>query len=180
LVEDDSKIHQAVTLITAHHPIEMEEQTEEPDAKRSASGSRSSAEGTAGAVEAKPASGSEEVIPLAEETLEIGKRTVDRGTTRVRRYVVERPVERDVALHGQRVTIERRRPLKTSAPGRAFEERTVEARETEEVPVAEKTAKVVEEVAIRKEETEWTEKVRDNVRREEVEVTNKDGRPASA
>ena len=35
----------------------------------------------------------DEVIPLAEEQLEIGKRTVDRGTTRVRRYVVEKPVE---------------------------------------------------------------------------------------
>jgi uncharacterized protein (TIGR02271 family) len=188
LVEDDAKIHQAVTLVTAHHPIEMEEQTEELKAQSSPetgsgysphAGLAGSTAETGVAAEAKPSSAAEEVIPLAEENLEIGKRTVDRGTTRVRRYVVERPVERDVALRGQRVTIERRRPIETSVPGHAFEERTVEVRETEEVPVVEKTARVVEEVAIRKEETERTEKVRDTVRREEVEVTDNNGRQTS-
>jgi uncharacterized protein (TIGR02271 family) len=123
------------------------------------------------------ASSTEEVIPLAAENIEIGKRMVDRGATRVRRYVVEWPVEREVTLHGERVTIERRRPVET--PGHAFEERTVEVRETEEVPVIEKSARVVEEVAVRKEATERTETVRDKVRREEVEVTEKDGRPTS-
>jgi len=186
MVEDDAKIHQAVTLITAHHPIEMEEQTEELNAKSSPeTGSPhtglagSTAESSGVAAQAEPSSGTEEVIPLAEENLEIGKRTVDRGTTRVRRYVVERPVERDVTLHGQRVTIERRRPVETSVPGHAFEERTVEVRESEEVPVVEKTARVVEEVAIRKEETERTEKVHDTVRREEVEVIDNKGRQTS-
>ena len=52
----------------------------------------------------------------------------------------------------------------------------MEVRETEEVPVVEKTARVVEEVAVRKEETERTETVRDTARREEVEVTDKEGR----
>ena len=189
LVEDDAKIHQAVTLVTAHHPIEMEEQTEELNAESSpetgpgysphAGLAGSTAESSGVAAQAKPSSGTEEVIPLAEEDLQIGKRTVDRGTTRVRRYVVERPVERDVALHGQRVTIERRRPVETSVPGHAFEERTVEVRETEEVPVVEKTARVVEEVAIRKEETERTEKVHDTIRREEVEVTDTNSRQKS-
>ena len=101
---------------------------------------------------------------------------VDRGTTRIRRYVVETPIERDVTLHGERVTIERRQPGETTLPGHAFEERLVEVRETEEVPIIEKTARVVEEVAVRKEETERTETVRDTARREEVEVTDKDGR----
>jgi uncharacterized protein (TIGR02271 family) len=90
----------------------------------------------------------------------------------VQRYVVEKPVEQNVALHGERVTIERRHPVEdTAASGGAFEERTVEVRETEEVPVVGKTARVVEEVAIRKEATERTETVKDTVRREEVEVT---------
>ena len=93
--------------------------------------------------------------------------------TRVRRYVVETPVEREVTLHGERVTIEHRKPVDRSLPeGHAFEERTVEVHETEEVPVAQKSARVVEEVAIRKEETERTETVRDTVRREEVEVSS--------
>ena len=85
-------------------------------------------------------------------------------------------MEREVTLHGERVTIERRRPVDTAVAGSAFEERTVEVRETEEVPVIEKTARVVEEVVIRKEETERTETVRDTARREDVEVTGKDGK----
>jgi uncharacterized protein (TIGR02271 family) len=192
MVHDDSQIHQAVTILESHHPIEMEENTEEGAAASSSAGSAadvvsspspvagsahpgSPAAGTGDAMAAASATAKEEVIPLGEENIEIGKRTVDRGTTRVRRYVVETPVERDVTLHGERVTVERRRPVDPAVTGQTFEERTVEVQETEEVPVVEKTARVVEEVAIRKEETERTETVRDRVRREEVEVTGKDG-----
>jgi uncharacterized protein (TIGR02271 family) len=175
-VDDDSRIHQAVSILEAHHPIEIEENTEET---RAAPGAAVPTEGLKGggdaAADRSSASSTEEVIPLAEENIQIGKRTVDRGTTRVRRYVVERPVEREVTLHGERVTIERRRPLETSAPDRAFEERTVEVRETEEVPVVAKGASVVEEVVVRKEETERTQTVRDKIRREEVEVTDEEG-----
>lgn len=118
----------------------------------------------------------EQVIPLAEEHLEVGKRTIDRGTRRIRRYVVEQPVERDVTLRGERVTVERRRPLgATEAPGPgAFEERTVEVHETEEVPEVRKTARVEEEVAVRREQIERHETVRDTLRRDEVEVTPED------
>ena len=49
-------------------------------------------------------------MTLSEEQVTIGKRMVDRGTTRVRRYVVERPVDEQVTLRGERVTVERRRP----------------------------------------------------------------------
>jgi uncharacterized protein (TIGR02271 family) len=119
---------------------------------------------------------SEQVLPLSEERLEVGKRKVDGGTTRIRRYVVEKPVEETVALHGERVTVERRQPLETTAaPGTgAFEERVVEVRETSEEPVIAKTARVVEEVVVGREATERTETVKDTVRREEVEVA-KDG-----
>jgi len=61
-------------------------------------------------------------------------------------------------------------------PGGAFEERTVEVRETEEVPVVDRTTRVAEEVVVRKEETQRTETVRDTERREEVEITDQDGR----
>ena len=123
-VDDDSRIHEVVSVLEAHHPIEIEESTEETGA---ASGIAVPAEGVRGVGDAdrSSASSTEEVIPLAEENIEIGKRTVDRGATRVRRYLVEWPVEREVT-HGERVTIERRRPLETSAGGHAFEERTVE------------------------------------------------------
>jgi uncharacterized protein (TIGR02271 family) len=117
----------------------------------------------------------EEVIPLSEEQLEVGKRTVDRGTTRIRRYVVEKPVEQNVTLQGERVTVERRTPIGTAAAGSsAFEERVVEVRETAEELVVAKTAHVVEEVVVGRESTERTETVKDTVRREDVEVL-KDG-----
>ena len=192
VLEDASRIHQVVTMLEAHHPLEMQEETDETDVDISAAElSSMSAQLSSGSSAAPPAStptamrqgvrsGAEEVIPLAEEQIEVGKRSVDRGVTRVRRYVVERPVEQDITLRGQRVTIERRRPIQTTGvAGEAFQERVVEVRETEEVPVVAKTAHVVEEVTIRKEETERTETVRDTVRLEEVEVTDEHGRPVS-
>jgi len=207
-VADDSRIHDAVEIIESYNPIEIDEHTDEGAASTTsmaADTAASSARSEFGTVETRgsgatatgrapvgteaeevgstaavsTASGREETIPLAEEQLEIGKRTVDRGTTRIRRYVVENPVEREVTLRGERVTIERRRPTESQfgrstggQPGvGAFEERTVEVHETEEVPVVDKTARVAEEVVVHREGTERKETVRDTVRREEVEVT---------
>jgi hypothetical protein len=83
----------------------------------------------------------EEVIPVSEEQLNVGKRVIDRGTTFIRRYVVEKPVETQVNLRDETTTIERRTPITPSAPGvGAFEERTVEVRNTTEEPVISKTA----------------------------------------
>ena len=115
----------------------------------------------------------EEVIPLAEEELQVGKRTVDRGTTSIRRYVVRKPVEESVTLRDETVSVERRRPVtagEAGVPAGAFEERTVEVHQTAEEPVVSKTARVAEEVVVRKDTTERTETVREDVRREQVEV----------
>jgi uncharacterized protein (TIGR02271 family) len=166
---DDSQIHNAVAALEAHNPIGIDETTEE-----AAAGAPSAGAPRASSAEARAtvSHGGEEVIPLAKEEIEIAKRAVDRGATRVRRYVVETPVERDVTLRGERVTIERRSPTGVAGPsGGQFEERVVEVHETDEVPVVQKTAHVDEEVVIHREATERTEKVRDTVRREEVEIT---------
>jgi uncharacterized protein (TIGR02271 family) len=115
----------------------------------------------------------EEVIPLAEEELQVGKRTVDRGTTSIRRYAVRKPVEETVTLRDETVSVERRRPVTAGEPGvpaGAFEERTVEVHQMAEEPVVSKTARVAEEVVVRKDTTERTETVRDDVRREQVEI----------
>ncbi len=181
-VEDDSRIHEAISLLEAHHPIEMDKSTEGVDEMDEPTIARSSSIGAAPATGAdatvqqpvQPARSEEEVISLAQEEIQVGKRTVDRGTTRVRRYVVEQPVEREVTLQGERVTIERRRPVQAGPGAGEFQERIVEVHETEEVPVVEKRAHVAEEVAVRRESTERTETVRDTVRREEVEITPSD------
>jgi uncharacterized protein (TIGR02271 family) len=123
----------------------------------------------------RPSGKEEEVIPLAEEELQVGKRTVDRGTTTIRRYVVRKPVEEQVTLRDETVSVERRRPVtpgEAGVPAGAFEERTVEVHQTTEEPVVSKTAHIAEEVVVRKDTTERTETVRDDVRREEVEVKN--------
>ena len=119
----------------------------------------------------QPSSQAEEVIPLAEETLIVGKETVTSGTTTVRRFVVETPVEQQVSLYDEKVIVERRKPVKDAATGETLTEVTIEMIETTEVPVVGKSVKVREEVVVRRERTQRVETVRDTVRRDEIEVT---------
>jgi uncharacterized protein (TIGR02271 family) len=119
----------------------------------------------------------EEVIALAEETLTVGKKTVASGATTVRRFVVESPVEQQVALTDEKVIVERRKPVKNAATGEILTEVTIEMIETTEVPVIGKSVRVREEVVVRKERTQRVETVRDTVRRDEVEVTRSKQKP---
>lgn len=113
----------------------------------------------------------DKTIPLAEEQLVVGKRAVNRGTARIRRYVVETPVEKDIPLHKETVSIERRPVTDAHATDKAdFTDKVIEVTESDEEPVISKQARVKEEVVIHKDQTERTERVRDTVRREEVEV----------
>lgn len=133
--------------------------------------SRSAARhGGAGSSHAGMSDGTERVIPLAEEVLTIGTRKVGAGTARVRRYVVETPVEKQVTLVRERVVVERRRPVADTASGELLTEVTVEVTETDEVPVVGKVVRLKEEVVIRTERTERVETVRDTVRQDEVEI----------
>ncbi len=123
----------------------------------------------------------EEVIPLAEEVLVIGKRTVETGTTRIRRYVVETPVEQQVTLMRERVVVERRCPTTNKVTGETLTELTVEVTETDEVPVVAKSVQLREEIVVRTERTEHVETVRDTVRQNEVEIQDANARrPAHA
>jgi uncharacterized protein (TIGR02271 family) len=112
-------------------------------------------------------------IPVVEEELKVGKRVVEHAAgVRVQRHVTEQPVEQEVKLQEERVTVERRpvdRPLSDPEAG-AFKEERIEVRTTREEPVVSKQARVVEEVIIGKEAHEHTERVRETVRRTEVEV----------
>jgi len=119
---------------------------------------------------ARGPSGTEEVIPLGEEVLEVSKRTENRGTARVRRYVVETPVERQVTLQSEKVVVERRRPASDEVTGEVLTELTVEVIETEEVPVVGKRTRLREEVLVRTERAQRVETVHETVRRDEVEI----------
>ncbi len=117
----------------------------------------------------------DERLQLAEEQLNVGKRLVNHGTTRIRRFVTETPVEENVTLHSEQVSIERR-PVTGDAriDDANFTDRTIEVTETNEEAVVGKTARIREEVVVRKNVADRVETVRDTVRREDVEIT-KDG-----
>jgi len=123
-----------------------------------------------GSTKARGVSGMEEVIPLGEEVLEVGKRTENRGTARIRRFVVEIPIERQVTLQSERVVVERRRPVSDKVTGEILTEVTVEIVETEEVPTVEKRLRLREEIVVRTERAQRIETVKEIVRRDEVEI----------
>ncbi|HVG19157.1 MAG TPA: YsnF/AvaK domain-containing protein [Blastocatellia bacterium] len=115
-------------------------------------------------------------VPVVEEDLEVGKREVRRGGVRVYNRMTETPVEKDVHLREEHVSVERRpvdRPV-SEADFDSLQEGTIEVTETAEEPVIAKRARVAEEVVINKEVNERTETVRDSVRRTDVDVEELD------
>lgn len=111
-------------------------------------------------------------IPVIQEELHVGKREVQRGGVRVFQRVIETPVNETINLREEHVSVERHKvdqPV-SSADLSAFEEKSIELRETAEEPVVQKSARVVEEVVIGKEVTQHQEQISDTVRRTEVEV----------
>ena len=114
----------------------------------------------------------DDTIKVMEERLVVGKRAVEAGGVRVRAYVFERPVEAQVKLHEEHLTIERHpvnRPA-TAADAAAFADKTLEAHATREEAVVGKDVRVVEEIGLKKEAADRTETVRDTVRKTEVDV----------
>lgn len=118
-------------------------------------------------------------IPVVEEDLQVGKREVQRGGVRVYSHTEQIPVEEDIRLREEHVSVERRpvdRPL-TAADSDAFKDEDIEISETAEEPVISKQARVKEEVVINKDVDERTEKVRDTVRRTKVDIEKRPHQP---
>ncbi len=111
----------------------------------------------------------EQVIGVGEEVLSVGTRMVPGKTTRVRRVVVQTPVQQDVTLHTETVILERRKPVLGSG-NEVLTEVTVEMSDFNEVPVVSKTVHLVEEVLLRKEVTARTETIHDTVRQDKLEI----------
>jgi uncharacterized protein (TIGR02271 family) len=113
----------------------------------------------------------DDIIRLVEEALSVGKRRIETGRTRVRRYIVERPVEEEVTLKSEQAEIIRKvvenPALLTDID---WSDKTIEVIETDEEAVISKTARVAEEVRVRKGEAARTETVRDTVRKQHVDV----------
>ena len=124
--------------------------------------------GTSGTVEG------EEVVQLAEERIAVGKREVDRGTTHVRTYVQEVPVEERIRLRDEHITVERRatgeRVVSGSEADALFQERDITVTERDEEAVVTKEAVVTEEVVVRKDVEEREEVIQDTVRKTEIDI----------
>jgi hypothetical protein len=88
----DDGVDRVTSILESHNPIDLDERAAQYT-NEGATGGAASDEGT---------------IRLAEESLAVGKRAVIGGTTRVRRYVVETPVEEQVTLQDETVVIDRR------------------------------------------------------------------------
>lgn len=157
-------------ILERHDPVELDEHaTQRGSAEMTTTGPTSAS--AFGAQEPITSAMRGGVLELAEESLSVGKRAVSGGTTRIRRYVVETPVEEAVTLRTEKVTMDRH-PVTDGRPlGEAdFTDRTIEMTETSEEALVSKTARVTEEVSLRKEASDRVETVRDTVRRDEVEI----------
>ena len=127
-------------------------------------------EGREEAIAGREAREGETTIPVVEEELKVGKREVRRGGVRIYAHTEEVPVEEEITLKDERVTVERRPVDRPAGPGTETPSRVMEISETVEEPVVSKEARVVEEVVVGKETTERTEKIKETVKRTEVEI----------
>jgi uncharacterized protein (TIGR02271 family) len=144
-------VHSVATKIGEKVPIEAKALVTPPIAK----------------VDAKDA----ETLRLAEEQLNVGKRMFQTGTTRIRRFITERPVEANVTLHEEHAEVVRRAITDPAYVADIdWSDKAYEVTETAEEAVVSKTARVVEEVTLRKTGTDHVETVKDTVRRQQVEV----------
>ena len=188
----DADADEVMDIMNRHNPVDIEERasvwretgasaTAGTPATATASAATTATTGTAAAMTTRAAATpaqtrnveGQEAIPVVEEELRVGKREVERGGIRVYSRMEERPVEEQVNLREEHVTVERRnvdRPATAGDFDQAFKEGTIEVTERVETPVVQKQARVVEEVVVGKEATERTETVRDTVRHTDVQV----------
>jgi uncharacterized protein (TIGR02271 family) len=116
-----------------------------------------------------------DVLRLAEEQLNVAKRLVQDGKTRIRRFVIEKPVEASVTLHEEHAEVLRRAISNPEFISDVdWTDKTIEVNESVERPVVSKSVRIVEEVVIRKTGTDHVETVRDKVRRQQVDVERLD------
>jgi uncharacterized protein (TIGR02271 family) len=195
VASSEPEVERAADIVERYGPIDIDEQAQEwssgigADAARasavrqqSAGMSQQFAQGSAqglsqGSLQGGTLQGGQQraettAIPVIQEELKVGKREVERGGVRIYNRLVETPVNESIGLREEHVQVERRPVDKPVDPAdlTAFQERTIELRETSEEAVIEKTARVVEEVIVGKQVTQRNEQISDTLRHTEVEI----------
>lgn len=122
-----------------------------------------------------------DTLRLAEEQLQVGKKLVETGRTRVRRFTTERDVDQDVTLHEEHAEVLRK--AVTAQPAELTDvdwaDSTLEVVETKEQALINKTARLVEEISLRKKGDDHVETIHEKLRRQQAEVEQVDasGKP---
>jgi uncharacterized protein (TIGR02271 family) len=176
-------VPKAMAILNQHNLVDVKDRAVDTGVISKASAATlATPAAVAAAMPAKPVTadlGKNQVIRLAEEHLEVGKRLVEEGTTRIRRFVTEKPVEQQVTLHEEHAEVVRRAVTDPNfVKDIDWSDSTIEVLETSERPVISKSARVAEEVVIGKAGSDRVETVRDTVRRQQVEVERTSSRPA--
>jgi len=170
---EDADVPRAMGILNQHNMVDVQERAVEHGllAKDEA---LPPAPAVAAAVPAQPLMGDvskDQVLRLAEEQLEVGKKLVEQGTTRIRRFVTEKPVEASVTLHEEHAEVVRRAVTDPSyVQDIDWSDTTVEVIETAEQAVVSKSSHIAEEVVVGKTSSDHVETVHDTVRRQQVEV----------
>jgi uncharacterized protein (TIGR02271 family) len=169
----ESEISRAMKILDVHHPLDLNERSSSWDMTAPVSSTPASKAVAPPPVvkTAATTTGKEEVLRLAEEHLDVGKRQVETGRARIRRFVIEQPVESQVTLHEEHAAMLRRTvsdPRLTKDVD--WTDKTIEITETAEQAVITKSVHVAEEVVVRKEGSDHVETVRDKIRRQQVEI----------
>ena len=180
----DSEVARATTILNAHQAVDLLKRAEQQgliaSATRPATVPLPTTQTTAAQPEptARPATlaatstvPGEEILALAQEEINVGKRMVQEGTTRIRRFVIETPVEAQVTLHEEHARVIRRAIADPNYIRNIdWTDKTIDITETAEEPVVTKSVHVAEEVVIQREGADHVKTVRDKVRRQQIEV----------
>jgi uncharacterized protein (TIGR02271 family) len=175
----DSEVAHALAILDLHRPVDVHDRAVTsgiaPAAHVDAVEKKLDAVPLAAtqnvALPTKVAEANKDVLRLAEEQLQVGKRLVENGRTRVRRFVTERPVSADVTLHEEHAEVLRRAITDPKYIGDIdWADEQIEVVETAEHALANKTARIVEEVSLKKIGTDRVETVHDKIRRQQVEI----------
>jgi stress response protein YsnF len=166
----------ATTILNAHQAVDLSKRAQQEGLMAGAVSTPTPAPPArtmpaATATRAANAVAGEEVLALAEEQINVGKRVVQGGTTRIRRFVTETPVEAQVTLHEEHTRVLRRAITDPNfIQNIDWTDKTIEVTETIEEPVVVKSVHVTEEVVIQREGSDHVKTLHDKVRRQQVEV----------
>jgi uncharacterized protein (TIGR02271 family) len=169
----DPDVPKAIGILNQHNVVDVQDRAVQTGLLSKAEAIPVAA-AVAAAVPAKPLTSDvskEQVLRLAEEQLEVGKKLIEQGTTRIRRFVTEKPVEAKVTLHEEHAQVVRRAVSDPSyVQDIDWSDQTVEVLETAEQAVVSKSSHIAEEVVVGKTGSDHVETIKDTVRRQQVEV----------